>query len=162
MSATRMAPTACLRRIAFVTVVCPAGSPRGFAPSAILRHTNRKGRRPKPFRIGFGGPAQTDRGSRIARGAGGAIVNVSGNSAWMGWTDHAACCASKGGLDAMSRVIANELGCAPIRGRRRAHARLPLFLPASDHGLLMAFDEMLQLGEAVADVVGKRLGRRDA
>ena len=52
---------------------------------------------------------------RIGRGAGGAIVNVSSNAAWMGWADHAAYCASKGGLDGMSRVMANELGRAGIR-----------------------------------------------
>ncbi len=52
---------------------------------------------------------------RIARGLGGAIVNVSSNSAWMGWADHTAYCASKGALDAMSRVMANELGRAGIR-----------------------------------------------
>ena len=52
---------------------------------------------------------------RISRDLGGAIVNVSSNAAWMGWTDHAAYCASKGGLDAMSRVMANELGRRGIR-----------------------------------------------
>ncbi len=52
---------------------------------------------------------------RMARGLGGAIVNVSSNAAWMGWADHAAYCASKGGLDAMSRVMANELGRVGIR-----------------------------------------------
>jgi NAD(P)-dependent dehydrogenase (short-subunit alcohol dehydrogenase family) len=52
---------------------------------------------------------------RIARGVGGAIVNVSSNAAWMGWADHAAYCASKGALDAMSRVMANELGRYGIR-----------------------------------------------
>lgn len=52
---------------------------------------------------------------RIAAGAGGAIVNVSSNAAWMGWADHAAYCASKGALDAMSRVMANELGRQGIR-----------------------------------------------
>ena len=52
---------------------------------------------------------------RIGRGLGGAIVNVSSNATWMGWADHAAYCASKGGLDAMSRVMANELGRQGIR-----------------------------------------------
>ncbi|WP_127752777.1 SDR family oxidoreductase [Devosia sp. 1566] len=52
---------------------------------------------------------------RISRGLGGAIVNVSSNAAWMGWADHAAYCASKGALDAMSRVMANELGRHGIR-----------------------------------------------
>jgi NAD(P)-dependent dehydrogenase (short-subunit alcohol dehydrogenase family) len=33
----------------------------------------------------------------------------------MGWADHAAYCASKGALDAMSRVMANELGRQGIR-----------------------------------------------
>lgn len=52
---------------------------------------------------------------RIGRGHGGAIVNVSSNAAWMGWADHSSYCASKGALDAMSRVMANELGRHGIR-----------------------------------------------
>lgn len=52
---------------------------------------------------------------RIGRGFGGAIVNVSSNASWMGWADHAAYCASKGALDAISRVMANELGRHGIR-----------------------------------------------
>lgn len=52
---------------------------------------------------------------RIGRGLGGAIVNVSSNASWMGWVDHAAYCASKGALDALSRVMANELGRKGIR-----------------------------------------------
>lgn len=53
--------------------------------------------------------------SAIARGVGGAIVNVSSNAALKGVIDHAAYCASKGALDAMSRVMANELGRHGIR-----------------------------------------------
>ncbi|MQB46154.1 SDR family oxidoreductase [Rhizobium sp. ICMP 5592] len=53
--------------------------------------------------------------SRIALGTGGAIVNVSSASATTGFADHAAYCASKGALDAMSRVMANELGRHGIR-----------------------------------------------
>lgn len=52
---------------------------------------------------------------RIIDGKGGAIVNVSSNASWMGWADHAAYCASKGALDAMTRVMANELGRQGIR-----------------------------------------------
>jgi L-xylulose reductase len=52
---------------------------------------------------------------RIARGVGGSIVNVSSMSAFIGFADHAAYCASKGGLDAMGRVMANELGRHGIR-----------------------------------------------
>lgn len=52
---------------------------------------------------------------RIAAGGGGAIVNVSSLSAFTGFADHAAYCASKGALDAMSRVMANELGVHGIR-----------------------------------------------
>lgn len=52
---------------------------------------------------------------RIARGRGGAIVNVSSMSSFIGFVDHAAYCASKGGLDAMGRVMANELGRHGIR-----------------------------------------------
>lgn len=51
----------------------------------------------------------------IARGVGGAIVNVSSLSSLTGFADHAAYCASKGALDAMSRVMANELGSHGIR-----------------------------------------------
>ena len=52
---------------------------------------------------------------RIARGAPGAIVNVSSISSFLGLADHAAYCASKGALDAMTRVMANELGRQGIR-----------------------------------------------
>jgi L-xylulose reductase len=52
---------------------------------------------------------------RVKRGESGAIVNVSSLSAFIGFPDHAAYCASKGALDAMSRVMANELGRAGIR-----------------------------------------------
>ena len=52
---------------------------------------------------------------RIARQVAGAIVNVSSNSAFTGFANHAAYCASKGALDAMSRVMANELGTHGIR-----------------------------------------------
>lgn len=52
---------------------------------------------------------------RMKRGEGGAIVNVSSLSAFIGFPDHAAYCASKGALDAMSRVMANELGRVGIR-----------------------------------------------
>ncbi len=52
---------------------------------------------------------------RIARGVPGAIVNVSSISAFLGLADHAAYCASKGALDAMTRVMANELGRHGIR-----------------------------------------------
>lgn len=52
---------------------------------------------------------------RIGRGIGGSIVNVSSNSSTQGFANHAAYCASKGGLDAMSRAMANELGRHGIR-----------------------------------------------
>ncbi|PRY26921.1 NAD(P)-dependent dehydrogenase (short-subunit alcohol dehydrogenase family) [Aliiruegeria haliotis] len=52
---------------------------------------------------------------RIENGGGGAIVQVSSMSSFVGFADHAAYCASKGGLDAMSRVMANELGEHGIR-----------------------------------------------
>lgn len=52
---------------------------------------------------------------RVRRKAPGAIVNVSSVSSFIGIPDHAAYCASKGGLDAMSRVMANELGRHGIR-----------------------------------------------
>ncbi|WP_333899255.1 SDR family oxidoreductase [Agrobacterium pusense] len=53
--------------------------------------------------------------SVIARRGQGAIVNVSSISAFTGFADHTAYCASKGALDAMSRVMANELGRCGIR-----------------------------------------------
>ena len=52
---------------------------------------------------------------RISQGLGGAIVNVSSMSSFIGFADHAAYCASKGALDAMGRVMANELGRHGIR-----------------------------------------------
>lgn len=51
----------------------------------------------------------------IARGRTGAIVNVSSNAAVIGIHDHAAYCASKAALDALTRVMAVELGPKGIR-----------------------------------------------
>jgi len=52
---------------------------------------------------------------RLARGLRGAIVNVSSMSSFIGFADHAAYCASKGALDGLTRVMANELGRQGIR-----------------------------------------------
>jgi L-xylulose reductase len=52
---------------------------------------------------------------RIARGQGGAIVNVSSISSFVGFADHAAYYTSKGALDGLTRVMANELGRRGIR-----------------------------------------------
>jgi NAD(P)-dependent dehydrogenase (short-subunit alcohol dehydrogenase family) len=52
---------------------------------------------------------------RVNRGLPGAIVNVSSVSSFIGFADHAAYCASKGALDALTRVMANELGRHRIR-----------------------------------------------
>ncbi|MBS0448332.1 MAG: SDR family oxidoreductase [Proteobacteria bacterium] len=51
----------------------------------------------------------------IARGLPGAIVNVSSIAATVGTPEHAAYCASKAALDALTRVMARELGPAGIR-----------------------------------------------
>ena len=51
----------------------------------------------------------------LERGARGAIVNVSSISSFTGFADHAAYCASKGALDGLTRVMANELGRRGIR-----------------------------------------------
>ena len=51
----------------------------------------------------------------IARGQGGAIVNVSSQASKLGLRDHAAYCASKGALDQLTRVMALELGPHGIR-----------------------------------------------
>src|SRR5688500_12854241 len=51
----------------------------------------------------------------IARGKGGAIVNVSSQASMVGIADHAAYCASKGALDQLTRVMALELGPHQIR-----------------------------------------------
>lgn len=51
----------------------------------------------------------------IARGTGGAIVNVSSMAAQVGTPLHAAYCASKAALDALTRVMAIELGVHGIR-----------------------------------------------
>ena len=51
----------------------------------------------------------------IRRGVGGSIVNVSSIAADIGLPLHTAYCASKGALDAMTRVMARELGPHGIR-----------------------------------------------
>ncbi len=51
----------------------------------------------------------------IARGDGGAIVNVSSQASMVGLAHHASYCASKGGLDQLTRVMALELGSHGIR-----------------------------------------------
>lgn len=51
----------------------------------------------------------------IARKTGGAIVNLSSQASLVGIADHAAYCASKGGLDQLTRVMALELGPHNIR-----------------------------------------------
>jgi L-xylulose reductase len=51
----------------------------------------------------------------LARGAKGAVVNVSSMSAFIGFADHASYCASKGALDGLTRVMAHELGPQGIR-----------------------------------------------
>jgi NAD(P)-dependent dehydrogenase (short-subunit alcohol dehydrogenase family) len=51
----------------------------------------------------------------LARGATGAIVNVSSVAAKLGFARHTAYCASKAALDAMTRVMAVELGGHGIR-----------------------------------------------
>lgn len=51
----------------------------------------------------------------IAERRNGSIVNVSSMSAFVGFADHTSYCASKGAMDAMSRVMANELGQYGIR-----------------------------------------------
>lgn len=51
----------------------------------------------------------------IARGQGGAIVNLSSQASMIGLLDHTAYCASKGALDQLTRVMALELGPYQIR-----------------------------------------------
>ncbi len=53
--------------------------------------------------------------SLIEAGRQGAIVNVSSVAAFVGIPDHAAYCASKGGLDGLTRVMAKELAPQGIR-----------------------------------------------
>ena len=62
---------------------------------------------------------------RIAAKKPGAIVNVSSDAAFLGVVDHTAYCASKGALDAASRVMANELG-ARHPGQHRQSLRITL------------------------------------
>ncbi|MDA8250798.1 MAG: SDR family oxidoreductase [Rhodospirillales bacterium] len=59
--------------------------------------------------------AQAVAGDLIARREPGAIVNVSSLAAQIGIQDHAAYCASKAGLDALTRVMALEFGPHRIR-----------------------------------------------
>jgi NAD(P)-dependent dehydrogenase (short-subunit alcohol dehydrogenase family) len=51
----------------------------------------------------------------IKRGHRGAIVNVSSMASFQGVPEHTAYCATKGALDAMTRVMAVELGAHGIR-----------------------------------------------
>ena len=51
----------------------------------------------------------------ISRGYKGAIVNVSSMASFQGVPEHTAYCATKGALDAMTRVMAVELGAHGIR-----------------------------------------------
>jgi L-xylulose reductase len=51
----------------------------------------------------------------LKRGVAGAIVNVSSIAATVGTIDHTAYCASKAALDAITRVMARELGPSGIR-----------------------------------------------
>ncbi len=59
--------------------------------------------------------AQVVAGDLIRRGKGGAIVNLSSVASSMAFANHAAYCASKAGLDALTRVLALELGPHGIR-----------------------------------------------
>ncbi len=59
--------------------------------------------------------AQETARDMIRRGVKGVIVNVSSMAAFQGVPEHAAYCATKGALDAMSRVMAVELGIHGIR-----------------------------------------------
>lgn len=59
--------------------------------------------------------AQVVAGDLVRRGRGGAIVNLSSTASTMGLADHAAYCASKAALDALTRVMAVELGPLGIR-----------------------------------------------
>ncbi|RBP09819.1 NAD(P)-dependent dehydrogenase (short-subunit alcohol dehydrogenase family) [Roseiarcus fermentans] len=52
---------------------------------------------------------------RIAANKPGSIVNVSSDASFLGVIDHSAYCASKAALDAVTRVMANELGPHGIR-----------------------------------------------
>ena len=59
--------------------------------------------------------SQTVARGMIARGRGGAIVNLSSQASQVALADHAAYCASKGALDQLTRVMALELGPHQIR-----------------------------------------------
>lgn len=59
--------------------------------------------------------AQVFAADLIRRGAPGAIVNVSSNAAYLGVWNHVAYCMSKAALDALTRVLAVELGPHRIR-----------------------------------------------
>ena len=59
--------------------------------------------------------SQTVAKGMVERGLGGAIVNISSQASQAALQDHAVYCASKGGLDQLSRVMALELGPHNIR-----------------------------------------------
>lgn len=105
---------------------------------------------------------------RIKRGLPGAIVNVSSISSSVGFSEHAAYCASKGAMDAMTRVMANELGPSGIRVNAvnpvvtlTAMARKAWSDPAKADPVLSRipigrFIEPSEVGEAIAFLLSER------
>ncbi len=106
----------------------------------------------------------------IARGHKGAIVNVSSMAAFQGLPDHTAYCSTKGALDAMTRVMAVELGAHGIRVNcvNPVVTLTPMAVKAwSDEAKAAAMLSRIPLGrfvepEEVADVILFLLGDRSS
>lgn len=93
---------------------------------------------------------------RLARGGGGAIVNVSSQASLAGLTDHAAYCASKGALDSLTQVLAVELG--PHRIRVNAVNPTVTLTPMGE----MAWSDPAKSGPMLAKIpLGKFAAPRD-
>jgi L-xylulose reductase len=105
---------------------------------------------------------------RIRRGLPGSIVNVSSVASFIGFAEHAGYCASKGALDSLTRVMANELGRYGIRVNAinptvtlTAMAAKAWSDPAKSNGMLARiplgrFAEPEDVAEAIAYLLSTR------
>lgn len=102
---TQLLPFDCLVNNAGITSLEPALETSMARFGAVLAVNTMA-----PLRL-----AQVVAADLIRRGKGGVIVNLSSTASSLGLPDHAAYCASKAALDALTRVLAVELGPHGIR-----------------------------------------------